>query len=157
MSPHQIIAVAVRLFAVWLVLSGTGTALSIYFAGDLPLALTIAAVAAILVLALWLFPQTIARKLLSSPVSESAATATPDLWLTMGCSLIGLWLLSSALPAVISNIFVLHFKSSALDDSTRAYVGLARYLLEIVIALWLILGAKGFRKVYWWAQNAGRK
>ena len=69
MTPHQTIAVAVRLFAIWLLVTMvTGL---VTFAGQfrwqdypnkgLTMAL-VAAVTVIVVLALWCFPQTVARR-----------------------------------------------------------------------------------------------
>jgi hypothetical protein len=28
-------------------------------------------------------------------------------------------------------------------------------MVELLIALWLVLGGKGVSKIFWWAQNAG--
>ena len=90
MSPHQIIAVAVRLFAVWLVVTTIVTAPSVYaqvldtvFASTSPVAI----VASISILALgiafilWRFPLTIAGKFLAPPAQESTGSASPNLWL----------------------------------------------------------------------------
>jgi hypothetical protein len=154
-SPHQIIAVAVRLLAIWLAVQGTGTALSIYQSGESHFALIFALCAAVLVTLLWMFPQSIARKVLSTSETQSTVPATPDTWLTMGCALIGLWLMSSAVPSLIGELLALHLVGSQLNDTTGIYVWIVRFVLEIAVALWLILGAKGFRKIYRWAQNAG--
>src|SRR5262249_47300628 len=44
------------------------------------------AVEILLVLALWFFPLTIARKLLRTSSSEPPSPSSPDIWLAMGCA-----------------------------------------------------------------------
>src|SRR5215468_10600085 len=102
MSPHQAVAVAVRIFAAWLGISVLRDLASFAFLKqtDMPgfgFVVTVLALAALLVSALWLFPGTIAGKLLSPDNAKPEPSASPDLWLAMGCALLGLWLLTSAL------------------------------------------------------------
>ena len=162
MSPHQTIAVAVRLFAVWLALYVGSTSLS-FFAqpggSDTHVAnwvlLLALGVAGAVILALWLFPLTIARKLLTPPAAPPAAAASPDTWLLLGCVLIGLWTLSHALPALVADGVASYFYGS---DYIKSGPGLARIiyrLLELAFAAWLVLGASGIRRIFWWARNAG--
>jgi len=130
--------------------------MSFYAQGYWQFALTIAILAALLVLGLWFFPKTIAHKILTSPARDASA-ASPDTLLTVGCALIGLWLLSEALPYLVRNLFML-LVARQMHDDTESITNVVRYdAARIAIAVWLILGARGFRKVYWWAQNAGRK
>ncbi len=161
MSPHQIIAVGVRIFAVWLV---------VYVVWDLPVMyinltgadysderlVILATVVLILLLAigLWRFPLTIARKLASSSAPEPATMRSPDLWLAMGCALMGLFLLSLALPPLVQDLML--YREGFFNGASELKVRLAYDLPRAVIGLWLILGARGFRKLFWWAQNAGR-
>lgn len=160
MSPHQAVAVAVRLFAVWLSFYVLNVLVSLLLAKPLDaeriwIAIGVGLVAALVTLGLWLFPRTLAGALLSKPVADAEPAASPDLWLAMGCALLGLWMLASALPAFVRDALVIH---EALSDHEE--VGSARYWLfynavEVAIAVWLILGAKGFREVFWWARSAG--
>ena len=83
MSPHQIIGVALRVFAVWLAVWVLSTLPGFSFAarGDAPAwryALVFVALVSVLILALWFFPRTIAGKLLSPPVSEPTTSASSD-------------------------------------------------------------------------------
>jgi hypothetical protein len=86
MSPHQAIAVAVRIFAVWLAIYVVRTipAFFIEGRGDTSGLVTAAIVGLLtlgIALLLWAFPLITARKLLSSPVAGAASSATPDTWL----------------------------------------------------------------------------
>jgi hypothetical protein len=119
-------------------------------------AVTLVVLAALLVGALWLFPGTIARKLLSPDNAKPETSASPDLWLAMGCALLGLWLLTSALPTLIFDAYALvHLDPGG--DRGNIPQSVVYYVVEVAIALWLVFGAKGFRRLFWWARNAGYK
>jgi hypothetical protein len=162
MSPHQIVAVATRLFAIWLfVLIAMNTHsyfLSTPLHGESDSGLVFIVGGALVVLlafGLWKFPLTIAGKLLSSNVQEPVAQEQPDMWLAMGCALMGLWMIASTIPPFIQNLIL--FKSEVGDGySENLSIWLVVYLPKTIIGFWLIFGGKGFRKIFWWARNAGR-
>src|SRR5258706_13347281 len=104
MSPHQTIAVGVRLFAVWLVVYTARAAMSFYAEGNWQFALAIAILAAILVGGLWYFPKTIVHKILTSPPSK-APTASSATCLSAGSALTGHWLLSRAVPYLVRKLY----------------------------------------------------
>jgi len=93
MSPHQIVAVATRLFAVWLVIHLPGQVYG-FFTEDIklndpsirPLAVCFAVLEVLVILVLWFFPHTIARALLKSSATEPPQPSSADTWLTMGCA-----------------------------------------------------------------------
>jgi len=161
MTPHQVVAVAVRLFAAWLLIAVFRNAASFAFLprSEVPgfwVAATFLALAVLLVGILWFFPLSIARKVLSQESAKAEASATPDMWLAMGCALIGLWLLTSALPSLVFNTYApIYSNSSSSDESLGRLV--VYYAAEVGIGLWLVFGAKGFRQLFWWARNAGVK
>lgn len=160
MSPHQIIAVAVRLFAIWL-FSGLAVYAPFYFwidpgTGDVNSALALivgGVIVLFLALGLWRFPLTVANKLLSSTVQERPDKEGADLWLAMGCALMGLWFLTTAISGLLASIMQTssEFGGGYLNMSTWPGV----YLPKMIIGLWLVLGGKGFRKLFWWVRNAG--
>ena len=161
MSPHQIIAVAVRLFAVWLAATallnipyyylnavGQSSSDTIWFFWPIVLPLLLIAVA------LWRFPLTIAGKLLPSPESKSVEEASPDLWLSMGCALIGLFFIGSTVPSLL--VGLIQNRETLLSQLAGNFqYWLANELLRLAIGVWLVAGAKGFRKVFWWVRSAG--
>lgn len=162
MSPHQTIALAVRLFAIWFAIHVTRGMLEFYVAGNrngdpnaLPIALTISLLAVLFILFLWFFPLLIARGLLPSAAAEPAPPASPDVWFAVGCGLIGLWVLAWAVPALTRNLLVLYLVQSSEVDISSLRSALLYYLAQVVIGVWLFLGASGVRKVFWWARNAG--
>jgi hypothetical protein len=160
-SPLQILSVALRLFAVWLGIQALRTLPSFFLvradsASGFAYALFLFTLSAVLGLALWFFPNSIARKLLPPETSQPAPVSTVDTWLAVGCSLIGLWLVCTILPQLVLDAYFV-LSSSDLDDTSRPKRWILYNLAEVLIASWLILGARGFRRVFWWVQNAGTK
>jgi hypothetical protein len=162
MSPYQIIAVMVRLFAVWVAIHLPGQLYAFYFAGtkiDQPytglITVGILLATLVIILGLWFFPMSIAKKLLSTAAREEVRATTPDTWLSMGCALIGLYLLTESLPPLIRDVLVLFSSETFNDDFSALKTSLLYFLFMVAIAFWLILGAKGFRKVFRWARYAG--
>ncbi len=161
MSPHQITAVAVRLLAIWLFvliamnvpyyflntpLQGEYDSIIAFIVGS--------ALVVLLSIALWKFPLAVASKLLSSEVKEPEQQGDPDLWLAMGCALMGLWMIASTIPWFIQSLFLAQSEfGRSYSDSLPIWLGL--YLPKTVIGLWLIFGARGFRKLFWWVRTAG--
>ena len=159
MSPHQIIAVAVRLFAVWLAVTTVVSAPTFYMqlievevgsTASLAAAVFVAALALGIVYVLWRFPLTIAGKLLTTASQEPVESASPDLWLAMGCSIVGLWLITSHLPTLVTMLVF-----GGIGE-WRVSVWLPN-LTGLALGLWLVFGARGFRKLFWWTRHAGHR
>lgn len=164
MSPHQVVAVAVRLFAVWLAtyLIRTTPIYVITFGGHdnsgLVLASAIVTVLGfVIAAALWFFPLTIARKILPTAAANPAPTQSPDMWLSMGCFLIGLWILATSASGILRNALALYYvdRSYGVEIPTEIKHGILYSLVNVAVAVWLILGARGAGRLFRWAQNAG--
>jgi hypothetical protein len=163
MTPLQILAVAVRLFSVWLAVATGQDVIGFYVSGmahgssdgGLIAILSILFVA-VIVVALWSFPRAVARKLISPSDQEPLVPASPDSWLAVGCTLIGVWLFASSLPALVRRLLVIHFSDGMVDSSPDKGVWMFYYLVQIAISLWLIFGAKGLKNLIRWARDAGK-
>ena len=112
-------------------------------------------VSAVIVTGLWLFPRTIAGALLSKPIAQAESAASPDPWLAMGCALMGLWMLSSSFPAFVRDAVILYEANAEHEEVGSVKYWLLYNAVEVAIAVWLVLGAKGFRQVFWWGRYAG--
>lgn len=157
MTPSQGIAVGVRVFAVWLLLEGMGTG---YFAvvelgmsittDRLFVGLALTAVWMLAALALWRFPQVVARGLLTHDVHdpEDSHEICAETWLAVGCALIGVWVIVSSLPPLIQDI------TDTWPAIHLAGTGIY-FLVRIALGVWLILGARGLRNIFRWTQYAG--
>ena len=163
MTPHQTLAVVVRLFAIWLALYAARELVGVYVAGRerddayiLPVVATVSALAIVFVGLLWFFPKTIARGLLPLASDTPAKTSSPETWIAVGASLIGLWLAASAVPGALRNFFVLYiFRSESLDTS-GVVSGLVYLLLQVAVGVALIFGANSVKRFVLWARYAGR-
>ena len=165
MSPHQVVAVAVRLFAIWLAIYAlrvTPAFLLQVQKYDDPFAMSFVVGAALIVLGilivLWFFPRTIARRLLPGSAPAEPPVISPDAWFAVGCSLLGLWVLSDAIPALLKYFIFLYLDqrsggTTSLPSGWQA--GAVSYTVHLLIGFWLLLGAKGVRKLVMWARYAG--
>ena len=161
MTPHQIVAVALRLFAILLGLKVLGALPSFFLvheshAPGYVYALFMFALTIALVIASWFFPRTITGKILSHQDGHSQPSATADTWLAMGCSLIGLWIVTTTIPYLAVDLFILNSMSS-YQERSELQRGVLYNIGEFAIAIWLVLGGKGFRTLFWWARNAGTR
>jgi hypothetical protein len=162
MSPHQAVALGVRLFAIWLAIYVAREGVSLYALGrnqDDPYSHAIAlgafAVAALLLLVLWFFPRSVARGLLPPASDAPAPPASPDVWFAVGSALIGLWVMTSAVPAIGRDLAFMYLWREKLVDTTDLVNSLLYHVLELFVAAWLILGAAGVGKIIWGVRNAG--
>src|SRR5262249_760811 len=124
-------------------------------AGTLPFVATAVGLTGLVVVVLWLFPQAIARRLLSTSEAPPLHPEPADTCLAMRCTLIALFVLASALPAALRDLLILYISRDTTDDTSVVKQGLLYELLRVGIAAWLILGAAGVGKVFWWARSAG--
>src|SRR5262245_61233896 len=158
MTQHLILALGVRLFAVWCALvmvrelavflslprpSDESAALGVMVSGSI--------IVLIILLTMWFFPKSIARGLL--PQSSDAAPAQPssyEMWFTLGIALIGLWFVASAITPILHNLgFMYFFKSSLMtqQDLSSLRAGIFYSAIELVLGLLLLFGATGVRKL----------
>lgn len=167
MTSRQFVALGVRLFCVWLAIyilrsvpaywiaisdqRSAGTAAAVVMA-------TLAFFAAIALL-LWLFPLTVARKLLSrSALDQTVALPPHEQIERAGFCLMGLWLLTRAIPVLVFEAFLSHLDAptgATVELRPQDYAAIAEHLVELAIALWLLFGARGLRGLLTWARSAG--
>jgi hypothetical protein len=162
MLPHQVVAVAVRLFAISLALAALN-ALPIVTIGQLSLgghspgfvySLFLIVLTMALALLLWVFPYSVAGKLVPKTAEPAAETTAADTWLAIGCAVIGLWILSRALPGLLRDVYVLRTLDSYADAHDIKSWALFNFI-QLVIAAWLAFGSAGFRKLFWTTRNRG--
>ena len=162
MTPHQTLAVAVRLFALLFVIHIVQHLMAFYFAGRdrgdlyvLEIIVTVTVISALFVVVLWFFPRSIARGLLGASTAAPVQPSAPDAWFVTGACLIGLWLMASAVPALARNSLVMLLFQSESVDMSGLRSGLLYYGIQFLVGSGLLLGANGLRRVYLWARYAG--
>lgn len=165
MSSHQILAVTVRLVAIWLFLYAISTMAGSYVEAHkysapdslMPLFFGLGAVTFVCGL-LWYFPLFVAAKILPPSTTENAQSPVFDSWFTVGCSLIGVWVLAKAIPALVSYVLGNYLGQKFWPDSfvvNPDWVLLVSFnVFQLIVGLWLFMGGKGLKKILNWARNA---
>lgn len=162
MTPHQILIVAIRLLVIFWFLSILGqagvllTTVQSMGVSSMPFAVTLGAQIAAIIL-LWLFPATLAAKLLRSgdaPVQTSAVAF--DEWRDLVFTGVGLFILARAVPNVIYWAILVavpesSFPSFTLEQKASAFTS----LLEVAIGLLLTLGAASITALIQKGRRAG--
>jgi hypothetical protein len=164
MSPIQAVGVGVRLFAIWLAIHCAGLTRPLYTwardADDPGAGLLVAAILAVCVgavLFLWFFPRTVARSLL--PAGDTvASTIDSEALFAVGCTLLGLWQVTEALPALVRNLLALAWVQRANMSVPEGWgAGTVYNVVKLAIAVWLMFGASGLRSILGWARSAGSR
>jgi hypothetical protein len=156
MSPIQATALGVRLFVVWAALYFGRGAPAYYLQfrrdGDTVaglISLAVLAVVLVVLAFLWLFPRSVARTLLP-PGDHVRLDALPeDRWLAIGCALLGLWVVADAVPGIVQQLYAAWYASRAHVGETAGFVSdILYYVAELLVALWLLFGSRGFARMW---------
>ena len=158
MSREDILTVALRLFAIYLVIGalqlvGQASATDINLpAGSLIVAIILSIIFPLLIAALlWLLPLRIAAILLPGINQQHTALSTGTVpALEIGCILIGLWLLASSLSDstywVITLIAALNNEWGLQIIPMQDLASMAAALMQLGLSAWLLLGYRGILK-----------
>lgn len=164
MTCKQLVALGVRLFCIWLAIHAM-TSMSGYWIiasqQDSAMAETIvlagSALFLLIIVLLWLFPLTVAGKLLPRAALDRHVALAPHQHIeSAGFCLLGLWLLTRAVPGLIYDAVVMHLyhANPALALSPQRYATMYGHLVELALAIWLLFGARGLRGLLNWARSA---
>jgi hypothetical protein len=165
MTNAQIVALGVRLFAIWLAFYLLRHVPAMWVFGnqqpDSGFNATVVVVSVVLVLltiALWMFPLAVARKLLPTATLDQPTPLPVEQLERAGFCLLGLWVLTEAVPRLIYAA-VMFFYSRRPDPSVDLgpsyYADLIYSAVTLILGVWLLLGAKGLLGVLRWARSAG--
>jgi hypothetical protein len=147
MTSRQFVAVAVRLFAIWLALASIRSVLTIFVLnGKFSAAAYIAYAIAYAVFAafLWHFPMKIAERILSSAQNDSPLTVTPLGLIHAAIVAAGLVLLTESVPSLLNTLAVsIAIPLQDADQTTLAFfvVRLAAPIAQIIMSLIMIFRA----------------
>lgn len=165
MTPLQIVALGVRLFAlVWLLYTLSSLHQVFFYLGRAggpgDATVWIFTLIQIGVCALlWFFPRTIAARLLPSRSAEQPVPAVSLAeWQTLGVILIALWALTRAVGAAIYWISLYNIVEGRLSDfGPEQKAAMILTAAELAIGIWLLLGAKGIAAAIFKLRTAGIK
>jgi hypothetical protein len=166
MTNTQVVALGIRLFCIWLAVYVLRYAPAIwsYNTSSVPdrgVAGTVIVVTAVLVaivIALWLFPLAVARKLLPRATLDHPTSLPIDQLQSAGFCLLGLWLLTEAVPGVVYEAVMIYYSTrpnAAVELRPDNYAAMAQTAIELGLGLWLLFGAKGLLAIVRWARTAG--
>lgn len=156
MRKEQIAALAIRLFAIFLVIQALRQAAGLipYLADSatvrvgLGVVLVSTLVPVAIAVFLWLLPLTIATKLIPGfKVEEPRSTLTATEIASVVFPILGLWVLTDAIPDTFYWVtFAYIVKSSDLgrpELSPENIGNVVATVVELLIGFWLLLGSKG--------------
>lgn len=165
MSPNQSLVVVVRLFALWLIGYYVTAAPWFYvqterFSPDSAVFYTLGAAVIVLALsaALWYFASWIAGRLVSDSNKVAEQQGAFDSWFSVGCALIGLWVLAKAIPALL-HYFIANFMGSNMFPNTYMvtpewHLTAIFNTIQVFFGLALFLGGRSLNKIMLWVRNA---
>jgi hypothetical protein len=168
MQREHFVAVAIRLFAIFVVIYTLRYGASLLpFVGSSEAAratwtfFAFFAIPPLLTAAiLWLFPLSLARALLP----KGTATETKTAWSIadvqiVALSVLGVWVLATALPDVFHWVVYGHLMTKyQLGELSPENMGnIWATAIELVIGFWLVFGAKGISGIISIARTAGTK
>lgn len=164
MTNAQIVALGVRLFSIWLILYLLGHSPGLWNlighgeSGSGGFVVGVSAVLALAAVALWFFPLAVARKLLPRATLDQPTPLPVEQVQRVGFCLLGLWVFTEAVPDLIyyAVAFALSKGPTApISFERTSYPNVAHTIVEFVIAVWLLLGARGLLGLLQWARAAG--
>lgn len=159
MAREDLVAVAVRIFAVFLLVTVARSFPSAMALLDQPESrLSLVLVGVVLAgslsvcAVLWFFPLTIARRLLPAmrePRSETAMSG--PVALSVGLTLLGVWVLAYALPDALywATLFLLSRQVGAayVPWGYEQIASVVTTVAELALAAWLIFGSSGIKRL----------
>jgi hypothetical protein len=162
LTPHQLVAVAIRVFVLWYALFLLRELPPSFMAdleqagGIAPAKIGIAVVLILFAFVLWVAAGFIARAIVPSAASETPLPWTESRVLTIGSSLIGLWVISYSMSPIIyyGTLWFLSDANEMHGWQAQQTISLASAFVVFAVGLWLFLGARGLWQV--WARLRGR-
>lgn len=166
MTSAQIVGLGVRLFAVWLVVSvlrhvpGMWQFNASVEGGSSAYVVTVVVGVLLLVLAagLWFFPLTVAKNLIPSSSKTDYVQVPLDQAQSVGFTLLGLWVLASAVPDAFYWLFLIYRASipeTLFGLRTSDYANVVSTAVEVILGVWLLFGARGLLGLLRRARSAG--
>jgi hypothetical protein len=166
MTNAQIVALGVRLFAIWLAIEilrhlpglWAFSARDGNVSGFTAIVVLVAVTLIAITLALWRFPLAVARKLLPTATLDQATPLPAEQIERVGFCLLGLWLLADAVRGLAYSGVMLYYSRQpnvSLELRPDNYAAMAQTMVELVLAIWLLFGARGLVGLLRRARAAG--
>lgn len=154
MSPHQILAVAIRVVVLWLFLNfmfviGSSISNSLQKGSEVSISWAFVVLVLIVVCYLvWMFPLTIARKILPTESDAAPHPSNLNSWFSLGCVLIGVWLVCKATAALFAYLFTYLWVVRAitsLEIPSQWVFEISFNAIQLAFGVWLLLGSNSIK------------
>jgi hypothetical protein len=166
MTNAQVVALGVRLFCIWLALFIVRHAPALWSlntqqfpdSGAAGAVIIVSVVLIVVTIALWFFPLAVARKLIPKATLDQPTPLPIDQLQSAGFCLLGLWVLTEAVPRLVYIIFIVYHSTrpnAMVALEPHNYAAIAQTIVELGIGSWLLFGAKGLLRAIRWARTAG--
>ena len=167
MSREDIVAIASRLFALFLVVLGfRSLAALVKFAGSpdsttalIAFVVVVALVPLVIAALLWFFPLTVARKLLPVMRTPAPSLSIGGDVMPVALTVMGLWVLATSLSDFVYWLTLLLYASHStipVEFPPEQKARIASTVIELGIGIWLVFGAKGLGSLLLRLRYAGQ-
>lgn len=159
MTPQQIVALGVRLFAVFVALQGADYLIKIplgmantNLAGQVWVSLVGGAICLLVATLLWFFPMVVAHRIVPRTAHDNRLRLQPFEAARAGSCLIGLWLLAASIPGMLWYVFMGVASASAGESIVGALDGdqkvrLAYFAVQLVLSFVLVFKSHLFASI----------
>lgn len=154
MSPHQTVALLVRLFVIWVacifLIRIPGT-YALYQQGDISTfsMMVILGIVFIVLALIWNFPVFVSKRLLSTSIVQEPKSGSYESWLEIGIIAIGLWLLVQAIPSIIQYatlyVYSQHVSIGGMPDTWNA--SLVSNIVQLILSFVMLFNASAIEKI----------
>ena len=155
MSPHQAVALLVRLFVIWVAcifLIRIPNTYALYQQGDISTfsMMMILGIVFIILVLIWNFPVFVSKRLLSNSIVQETNSSSYESWLEIGIIAMGLWFFIQAISPIVqyATLYV-YSRHVALDggmpDTWKA--SLVGNIVQIMLSLVMLLNAAAVEKI----------
>lgn len=155
MTPHQVVALFVRLFVIWIACIFLTRLPNTYFLfqqneiSTFWVMVFLGVMFVILVL-IWNFPVVVSKKLLPKSIAQEASSTSYDSWFEIGIVIMGLWLLAQAIPSIIQyvTLYIFNLKDPMQGGMPNTWnANLVGYIVQLVFSLVMLLNAPAIEKI----------
>ncbi len=155
MTPHQAVALFVRLFVIWIAcifLIRIPNTYALYQRDEIStFSMMVILVIVFVILALiWNFPVFVSKRLLSNSIVQEKNSSSYESWLEIGIIGMGLWFLVQAIPSIVQYVTLyIYSQKVSLDggmpDTWNA--SLIGNIVQVILSLTMLLNAAAIEKI----------
>lgn len=155
MSPHQVVALFVRLFVIWtafIFLTRLPNTYFLFQQNEIPTfwVMVFLGVVFVILVLIWSFPVVVSNKLLPNSIAQETNSSSYDSWFEIGIVIMGLWLLAQAIPSIIQyvTLYIFNQKDPIQGGMPNTWnANLAGHIVQLVLSFVMLLNAPAIEKI----------